>query len=92
MKTEQVDSENCFVCNSNVDISDLGNYIAKQGYQIGIIWGRRKGQLIVSLRSIGDMDVSIIAKDFGGGGHKNASGFTLNTFMDLKKFLKVKEK
>lgn len=29
----------------------------------------------VSLRSDGDMDVSRIAKLFGGGGHKNASGF-----------------
>lgn len=28
-----------------------------------------------SLRSIGDFDVSVIAKQYGGGGHKNASGF-----------------
>lgn len=28
------------------------------------------------LRSIGDFDVSEVAKEFGGGGHKNASGFT----------------
>lgn len=27
------------------------------------------------LRSIGDFDVSAIAKQFGGGGHKNAAGF-----------------
>lgn len=27
------------------------------------------------LRSIGDFDVSAVAKDFGGGGHKNAAGF-----------------
>ena len=35
---------------------------------------------IYSLRSLGDFDVSVIAKKFGGGGHKNASGFqfTLN--------------
>jgi nanoRNase/pAp phosphatase (c-di-AMP/oligoRNAs hydrolase) len=31
----------------------------------------------VSLRSIGDTDVSQMAINFGGGGHKNASGFTL---------------
>lgn len=29
------------------------------------------------LRSIGDFDVSRIAKSFGGGGHKNAAGFKL---------------
>lgn len=28
-----------------------------------------------SLRSIGDVDVSKIAQEFGGGGHKNAAGF-----------------
>ena len=33
--------------------------------------------LIVSLRSKGDFDVSEIAKKFGGGGHKNAAGYTL---------------
>lgn len=27
------------------------------------------------LRSIGDFDVSVVAKSFGGGGHKNAAGF-----------------
>ncbi len=29
----------------------------------------------ISLRSKGDLDVSIIASKFGGGGHKNSSGF-----------------
>ena len=32
-----------------------------------------------SLRSRGDFDVSGIAKKFGGGGHKNAAGFTADT-------------
>lgn len=32
---------------------------------------------IVSLRSIGDIDVGEIAKQYGGGGHKNAAGFKL---------------
>lgn len=31
----------------------------------------------VSLRSKGDVDVSVVAKQFGGGGHKNAAGCTL---------------
>lgn len=29
-----------------------------------------------SLRSVGDFDVAALAKRFGGGGHKNASGFS----------------
>ncbi len=32
-------------------------------------------QVMWSLRSVGDFDVSEIAKKFGGGGHKNAAGF-----------------
>lgn len=32
---------------------------------------------VFSLRSIGDFDVSEIAKKYGGGGHKNAAGFTV---------------
>ncbi len=30
----------------------------------------------VSLRSKGDVDINAVAKEFGGGGHKNASGCT----------------
>jgi phosphoesterase RecJ-like protein len=32
----------------------------------------------VSLRSKGDIDINVIAKEFGGGGHKNASGCTVS--------------
>ena len=35
------------------------------------------GQWRVSLRSKGDIDVGRVARGFGGGGHKNASGCTL---------------
>lgn len=36
-----------------------------------------RDEIKVSLRSVGDIDVSSVAKLFGGGGHKNASGFSL---------------
>lgn len=36
-----------------------------------------EGQRVYSLRSRGDFDVSAVAKQFGGGGHKNAAGFTI---------------
>jgi phosphoesterase RecJ-like protein len=32
----------------------------------------------VSLRSKGDVDINAIAKEYGGGGHKNASGCTVS--------------
>lgn len=71
-------SLNGFICNSNVDDSNLGNYICKQGYDVGIVWSVDKDLIRVSLRSIGETDVSIIAKKHGGGGHKNAAGFELH--------------
>jgi hypothetical protein len=38
-------------------------------------WVRADGKVQHSLRSVGDIDVSEIAKQYGGGGHKNAAGF-----------------
>jgi len=35
-------------------------------------------QIHFSLRSIGDYDVSKIAKQFGGGGHRNAAGYVID--------------
>jgi phosphoesterase RecJ-like protein len=40
------------------------------------------GQWRVSLRSKGDIDVGRLARAFGGGGHKNASGCTLTGALD----------
>lgn len=37
------------------------------------------GKVRVSLRSKNDIDVSNIAKNFNGGGHKNAAGLTIDT-------------
>jgi phosphoesterase RecJ-like protein len=37
----------------------------------------KEGLVNYSLRSVGNVDVSGIAKCYGGGGHKNAAGFTL---------------
>jgi len=48
------------------------------GVRVGmIITERKKGEFNVSLRSHGNVDVAKIAESFGGGGHKNASGFVM---------------
>ena len=40
----------------------------------------------VSMRSKGNIDINAVAKQFGGGGHKNASGCSARgTFAELKK-------
>ena len=59
------------------NISDVGNVLCGDA-EIGAGWFERgDGMIQFSLRSVGDLDVSAIAKKFGGGGHKNASGFQL---------------
>jgi phosphoesterase RecJ-like protein len=42
----------------------------------------------ISLRSKGDIDVNRVATKFGGGGHKNAAGCSMNgAFPDIRKTL-----
>lgn len=57
--------------------SQVGNKLAET-HEVSLTWFERKDNIIqFSLRSIGDIDVSAIAKQFNGGGHKNAAGFQL---------------
>lgn len=44
-----------------------------------------QGFIKVSLRSKGDCDVSKIAREFGGGGHKNAAGYRTSLNMEEAK-------
>jgi uncharacterized protein len=63
-------------------VSEAGNALVKNGYDIALLWFERgDGQIQFSLRSNRDgrnVDVSAIAKLYGGGGHVNASGFQLD--------------
>ena len=57
--------------------SDLGTELANQSGTFGLVWSMAgDGQVHCSMRSNGDYDVSAIAKVFGGGGHRNAAGFS----------------
>ena len=57
--------------------SDVGHELANQSGTFGLLWYVDKdNRCKCSLRSNGDYDVSAIAKVFGGGGHRNAAGFT----------------
>lgn len=56
--------------------SEAGNILAKH-YDFGAtFYINSAGKYVYSLRSIGDFDVSKLASYYGGGGHKNAAGFT----------------
>ena len=57
--------------------SDLGHELANKSGTFGLVWSvASDGQVHCSLRSNGEYDVSAIAKAFGGGGHRNAAGFS----------------
>lgn len=57
--------------------SGIGHEIAKK-YKFGIVWYQTKGEIRVSLRSIGNFDVAKLAQRYNdGGGHKNSAGFTI---------------
>lgn len=60
-----------------LNCSEIGNELSKQA-TFSVTWFERADDIIqFSLRSIGNFDVSEIAKQFNGGGHKNAAGFQL---------------
>lgn len=60
-------------------VSEAGNALCKSGYPISLLWFERgDGVTQFSLRGDGSVDVSAIAKSFGGGGHNNAAGFQLS--------------
>jgi hypothetical protein len=57
--------------------SEVCGELAAEGYPFAAMYAETGTDVIWSLRSRGDFDVSEIAKKFGGGGHKNAAGFTV---------------
>jgi hypothetical protein len=69
------------VINSSVFASELGNAMCVQcGAALGVVWhyDHEEGKTRVSLRSNSDaVDVSVMARSMGGGGHRRASGFEL---------------
>ena len=64
-----------------VNSPTLGSEIAFALYSkkppMGIVWYERDGQIKVSLRSNGTVNVAKFAEKFGGGGHKAAAGFAV---------------
>lgn len=66
--------------NTNVNISEVGSALAEESGTYGLVWyyNGATGRANCSLRSIGEYDVSALAKHFGGGGHKTAAGFNID--------------
>ena len=106
----QMDTTNCFVW-STLSIADCKDYVNLENVKedaanlffsivrdtdFGIIMQEMEsGELSVSLRSRSDFDVSKIAEELGGGGHKAAAGVRIeNTPFDkaVEKVLSVARK
>ena len=69
----------CFlVTAADMFASDVGNKLARLKSSIGIIVNLHGDTLNVSLRSTPNIDVSAIARKYGGNGHPQASGFKIN--------------
>ncbi len=63
---------------SFVEAEDLITYPRSlASVRVAVLLRERDGQVKVSLRAKGDVDVSRIAATFGGGGHPNAAGCTV---------------
>jgi phosphoesterase RecJ-like protein len=64
---------------SGVDTSEFTTpLLAVDGVRIAILFRELDGGKVkVSLRSKGELDVSRMAAEFGGGGHRNASGIVM---------------
>lgn len=73
------------IINVTENISELGNEICIEYNKPALMYFITQDmKVICSLRSINELsDISKVAVTFGGGGHRNASGFTV----DLQKFV-----
>ena len=77
--------------NVTENISELGNEICIEYNKPALMYFITQDmKVICSLRSINELsDVSKVATIFGGGGHRNASGFTVSLQTFLQDILKI---
>lgn len=73
--------------NCTIDKSDVGNVLST-GCDFALLWSyhAKEDKIGCSLRSDGRVDVSqsiflltVVAKKYGGGGHRAAAGFSIPT-------------
>jgi len=53
----------------------------------GLVYRLTGKKVMISIYSIGDLDVSVVAARYGGGGHPNASGFSIPLDVWIKEHL-----
>lgn len=62
---------------SSAFVSEVGNALAQKEGTFALLWKTNGTTAFCSLRSVRGYDCSKIATHFGGGGHPNASGFSI---------------
>ena len=76
--------------NASTNRSQIGHQLARRaryGKPWGLVYRVEGADVFGTLYSIGDVDVSEIALVYGGGGHKNASGFRVTLEDWLRDFV-----
>jgi hypothetical protein len=62
--------------------------LEKSGVEISMVYATRAdGKMQFGMRSKGEISVAEIAKQYGGGGHKNAAGFQVAEFDGVSRIL-----
>lgn len=77
----QIGNDRVEAVNASVNRSAIGHELAKRkafGGAWGCVYRISGSQVHATLYSIGDLDVSTITASLGGGGHRNAAGFTVS--------------
>jgi hypothetical protein len=76
--------------NASNNRSQIGHQLAqrqKYGEPWGLVYRVEGAEVFATIYSIGDLDISKVAVGYGGGGHKNASGFHVSLERWLKDFV-----
>jgi len=76
--------------NATYQRAPIGHELAKRaayGKPWGMVYRLRGARVDATLYSIGDLDVARIAESYGGGGHRNAAGFSIPLETWLRDFL-----
>ncbi len=88
----QIDGVPFEAVNATTVRSALGHALAQRrafGVEQACVYRVAGDRVYATLYSIGDVDVAAIAVRYGGGGHRNAAGFTVRLTQWEKDFVKV---
>jgi uncharacterized protein len=75
----RIGDDRCYIANAPYFAASevAGELCERDGAQFGVCYFEAEASRFqYSLRSRGDFDVSAVARRYGGGGHKNAAGFS----------------